>query len=38
MSVAEIRNLADRIRTEVRKAIIGQDASVDLFLFVYFSS
>ncbi|PKP80137.1 MAG: magnesium chelatase [Alphaproteobacteria bacterium HGW-Alphaproteobacteria-18] len=38
MSVAEIRNLADRIRTEVRKAIIGQDASVDLLLVALFSS
>lgn len=38
MSVAEIRNLADRIRTEVKKAIIGQDASVDLLLVALFSS
>jgi MoxR-like ATPase len=38
MSVAEIRNLADRIRTEVRKAIIGQDATVDLLLVALFSS
>ncbi|MBK8199449.1 MAG: MoxR family ATPase [Acidobacteria bacterium] len=38
MSVAEIRNLADRIRHEVRKAIIGQDAAVDLLLVALFSS
>jgi MoxR-like ATPase len=38
MSVAEIRNLADRIRSEVRKAIIGQDATVDLLLVALFSS
>ncbi|MBA3067504.1 MAG: MoxR family ATPase [Hyphomonas sp.] len=38
MSVTEIRNLADRIRTEVRKAIIGQDATVDLLLVALFSS
>jgi MoxR-like ATPase len=38
MSVAEIRNLADRIRTEVRKAIIGQDTTVDLLLVALFSS
>ena len=38
MSVTEIRNLADRIRTEVRKAIIGQDATVDLLLIALFSS
>ena len=38
MSVAEIRNLADRIRSEVRKAIVGQDASVDLLLVALFSS
>ncbi|WP_353257885.1 MoxR family ATPase [Hyphomonas sp.] len=38
MSVTEIRNLADRIRTEVRKAIIGQDTTVDLLLVALFSS
>jgi MoxR-like ATPase len=38
MSVLEIRNLADRIRTEVRKAIIGQEATVDLLLVALFSS
>jgi len=38
MSVTEIRNLADRIRSEVRKAIIGQDATVDLLLVALFSS
>ncbi|MDP1556126.1 MAG: MoxR family ATPase [Hyphomonas sp.] len=38
MSVAEIRNLADRIRAEVRKAIVGQDATVDLLLVALFSS
>ncbi|MBY9067947.1 MoxR family ATPase [Hyphomonas sp. WL0036] len=38
MSVADIRNLADRIRNEVRKAIIGQDTSVDLLLVALFSS
>jgi MoxR-like ATPase len=38
MSVAEIRNLADRIRSEVRKAIVGQDATVDLLLVALFSS
>jgi MoxR-like ATPase len=38
MSVTEIRNLADRIRAEVRKAIIGQNATVDLLLVALFSS
>lgn len=38
MSVADIRNLADRIRSEVRKAIVGQDTSVDLLLVALFSS
>jgi MoxR-like ATPase len=38
MSVTEIRNLADRIRSEVRKAIVGQDATVDLLLVALFSS
>ena len=38
MSVAEIRNLADRIRSEVRKAIVGQDATVDILLVALFSS
>lgn len=38
MSVTEIRNLADKIRSEVRKAIIGQDATVDLLLVALFSS
>ncbi|MGA1342881.1 MAG: AAA family ATPase [Hyphomonas sp.] len=38
MSVAEIRNLADQIRTEVRKAVVGQDATVDLLLVALFSS
>lgn len=38
MSVTEIRNLADRIRSEVRKAIVGQDAAVDLLLVALFSS
>ncbi|MFN3911177.1 AAA family ATPase [Hyphomonas sp.] len=38
MSVTDIRNLADRIRAEVRKAIIGQDATVDLLLVALFSS
>jgi MoxR-like ATPase len=38
MSVTEIRSLADRIRTEVRKAIVGQDATVDLLLVALFSS
>jgi MoxR-like ATPase len=38
MSVTEIRNLADRIRTEVRKAIVGQDTTVDLLLIALFSS
>lgn len=38
MSVADIRNLADRIRGEVSKAIVGQDTSVDLLLVALFSS
>ena len=38
MSVTDIRNLADRIRSEVRKAIIGQDGAVDLLLVALFSS
>lgn len=38
MSVTEIRNLADRIRSEVRKAIVGQDTTVDLLLVALFSS
>ncbi|HRJ02485.1 MAG TPA: AAA family ATPase, partial [Hyphomonas sp.] len=38
MSVTDIRNLADRIRSEVRKAIIGQDGAVDLLLIALFSS
>lgn len=38
MSVADIRNLADRIRSEVSKAIIGQNTSVDLLLVALFSS
>ena len=38
MSVADIRPLADRIRSEVRKAIIGQDQTVDLLLVALFSS
>ena len=38
MSVTDIRNLGDRIRAEVRKAIVGQDATVDLLLVALFSS
>ncbi|MFN4025147.1 MAG: AAA family ATPase [Hyphomonas sp.] len=38
MSVADIRNLADRIRSEVSKAIVGQTTSVDLLLVALFSS
>lgn len=38
MSVADIRNLADRIRSEVSKAIVGQSTSVDLLLVALFSS
>ncbi|MFN7180894.1 AAA family ATPase, partial [Hyphomonas sp.] len=38
MSVTDIRNLADRIRSEVRKAIVGQDTAVDLLLTALFSS
>ncbi|MFN4224722.1 MAG: AAA family ATPase [Hyphomonas sp.] len=38
MSVTDIRNLADRIRSEVRKAIVGQDTAVDLLLVALFSS
>jgi MoxR-like ATPase len=38
MSVADIRPLAARIRTEVQKAIIGQDQTVDLLLTALFSS
>lgn len=38
MSVADIRNLADRIRGEVSKAIVGQDTSVDLLLVALFAS
>ena len=32
MSLEELRNLADAIRTEVRKAIVGQDQMVDQLL------
>ncbi|MFN7054751.1 AAA family ATPase [Hyphomonas sp.] len=38
MSVADIRPLAARIRSEVQKAIIGQDQTVDLLLAALFSS
>jgi len=38
MEVREIGQLADRIRHEVRKAIIGQADSVDLMLVALFSS
>jgi MoxR-like ATPase len=38
MTPADIRDLAARIRGEVRKAVIGQDVTVDLLLTALFSS
>jgi MoxR-like ATPase len=38
MNVNEIKALADRIRSEVGKAVIGQDNTVDLMLTALFSS
>ena len=38
MNVTEIKALADRIRSEVGKAVIGQDNTVDLMLTALFSS
>ena len=38
MTPADIRALAGRIRGEVRKAVIGQDTTVDLLLTALFSS
>jgi MoxR-like ATPase len=38
MTPADIRDLAARIRGEVRKAVIGQDTTVDLLLTALFSS
>ncbi len=38
MSVNDVRNLAERIRGEVRKVIVGQDMTVDLLLTALFSS
>jgi MoxR-like ATPase len=38
MNVTEIKTLADRIRSEVGKAVIGQDNTVDLMLTALFSS
>lgn len=38
MNVTDIKTLAERIRTEVRKAVIGQDDTVDLLLVSLFSS
>ncbi len=38
MNVDEVRDLAARIRGELRKAIIGQDQTIDLLLVALFSS
>ncbi len=38
MSVNNVRDLAERIRQEVRKVIVGQDMTVDLLLTALFSS
>ncbi|MEQ9435407.1 MoxR family ATPase [Hyphomonas sp.] len=38
MNVNDIKDLANRIRGEVRKAVIGQDATVDILLTALFSS
>ncbi len=38
MNVNDIKALADRIRIEVRKAVVGQDATVDILLTALFSS
>ena len=38
MTPADIRELAARIRGEVRKAVIGQDTTVDLLLTALFST
>ncbi len=37
MSVLEMKQLADRIRAEVAKAVVGQDGAVDLMLTALFS-
>lgn len=38
MNVNDIKALADRIRSEVRRAVVGQDDSVDILLIALFSS
>lgn len=38
MNVNDIKALADRIRNEVRKAVVGQDTTVDVLLTAIFSS
>ena len=38
MNVNDIKALADRIRGEVRKAVVGQDTTVDILLTALFSS
>ena len=38
MNVNDIKALADRIRGEVRKAVVGQDTTVDILLTAIFSS
>ncbi|MEQ8558985.1 MAG: MoxR family ATPase [Henriciella sp.] len=38
MEINEIQGLADKIRTEVAKAVVGQKATVDLMLTALFSS
>lgn len=38
MNANDIKTLADRIRAEVRKAVVGQDATVDILLTALFSS
>ena len=37
MNVNDIKALADRIRNEVRKAVVGQDTTVDVLLTAIFS-
>ena len=38
MNVAELRDLSVRIREEIKKAVVGQDDTVDLMLTALFSS
>ena len=38
MNVSEVKQLADGIRDEVRRAIVGQDEAVELMLIALLSS